>query len=280
MSTVCRSNDVTAPSAKDEHFIGDWQTWRAHRLTALHAPDGPLTLVATYWLAETDVVPGVPGTWAKRGDSTTILLPPGVEVLVEGSRETGEVVALAPEKLLGPRLHFASVTAQVTRRQGQTGVRVFDHCLANRLEDLGTYPPDPSFVFAGQYEPGDEPSRVTYRYALEAMPRVADVPGRVRFSLGGREYVLYPLPDEGSLLLVFNDRTTGTGTRPPSRFLLIEPPATGLGHPGIVNLDFNRAFLPPCAFSNEFNCPLAPSHHKFDVEVTAGETWPRFSDLT
>lgn len=152
--------------------------------------------------------------------------------------------------------------------------------LANRLDDVGTYPPDPSFVFTGQYEPGSGPSRVTYRYALEAVPREVDVPGRVRFSLGGREYVVYPLLDEGSLLVVFNDRTTGTSTRPPSRFLLIEPPAGGLGHPGIVSLDFNRAHLPPCAFSNEFNCPLAPSHHKFDVEVTAGETWPRFSDLT
>jgi hypothetical protein len=33
-------------------------------------------------------------SWAQRGDSITIMLPAGVEVLVDGSRETGEVVAL------------------------------------------------------------------------------------------------------------------------------------------------------------------------------------------
>jgi uncharacterized protein (DUF1684 family) len=43
-----------------------------------------------------------------------------------------------------------------------------------------------------------------------------------------------------------------------------------------VQLDFNRAYLPPCAFSDEFNCPLPPGDHRFDAEVTAGETWPEF----
>jgi uncharacterized protein (DUF1684 family) len=85
-----------------------------------------------------------------------------------------------------------------------------------------------------------------------------------------------PLLDEGSLLLVFADGTTGKGSRPPSRFLLITPPPEGLDHSGTVQLDFNRAFLPPCAFSDEFNCPLPPSHHRFDEDVTAGETWPEF----
>jgi len=90
--------------------------------------------------------------------------------------------------------------------------------------------------------------------------------------------VVDPLLDDGSLLLVFADRTTGTGTRPPGRFLLIASTADGLARPGKVSLDFNRAYLPPCAFSDEFNCPLPPSHHRFDLAVTAGETWPQLAD--
>lgn len=76
---------------------------------------------------------------------------------------------------------------------------------------------------------------------------------------------------------MFADRTTGTGSKPPSRFLLIELPTGGLGQAGPVVIDFNRAVLPPCAFSDEFNCPLPPSHHRLDAEVTAGETWAQLS---
>jgi uncharacterized protein len=104
------------------------------------------------------------------------------------------------------------------------------------------------------------------------------VPGLVHFCLGGSDYAVTPLLDEGSLLLVFADGTTGTRSRPPSRFLLVEPPGDGLGQNGPVVLDFNRAFLPPCAFSDEFNCPLPPAHHRLAEEVAAGETWARFSD--
>jgi hypothetical protein len=38
-----------------------------------------------------------------------------------------------------------------------------------------------------------------------------------------------------------------------------------------VILDFNRAFVPPCGFSDQYNCPLAPRNNRFPVPVTAGE---------
>ena len=79
-------------------------------------------------------------------------------------------------------------------------------------------------------------------------------------------------------LWLFPRHRCGSRTRPPSRFLLIAPPLEGLDRPGTVSLDFNRAYLPPCAFTDEFNCPLPPSHHRFDVDVPAGETWAEFSD--
>lgn len=257
-------------------FVADWEAWRARRAAMLCAPDGPPSLVATYWLAETGSVPGVAGTWSEKDGGVELSLPPGAEVVVDGHHQPGPVVALAPGELVGRRLRFASLTVQVTTREGRRGVRVFDHSRAGRLRSLGAYPPDPSFALNGRYEPMPAPSTVGYSYALESSSREVEVPGVVRFGLGGRDYGVNPLLDEGSLLLVFADGTTGKGSRPPSRFLLITPPPEGLDHSGTVQLDFNRAFLPPCAFSDEFNCPLPPSHHRLDGDVTAGETWPEF----
>jgi uncharacterized protein (DUF1684 family) len=270
------SGGPSAPLSAYGPFAADWERWRAWRAHELGAPDGPPSLVATYWLAETAVVPGVPGRWREKDGGVDLLLPPGAEVLVEGHRGSGRVVALSPGEAVGPRLRLPALTAQVTTRLGRRGVRVFDHSRAGRLSALGAYPPDPSFAVSGRYEPGPEASTIAYSYALESSPREVPVPGAVHFALGGRDYAVNPLLDEGSLLLVFADATTGKGTRPPSRFLRIEPPPGGLDRPGPVRLDFNRAYLPPCAFSDEFNCPLPPSRHCLDVGVTAGETWPQF----
>jgi uncharacterized protein len=257
-------------------FVADWEAWHARRVAELCAPDGPPSLVATYWLAETDTVPGVAGTWSDKDGGVELSLAPGAEVVVDGRRRSGTVVAMAPGELVGPRLRFSRLTAQLTTREGRRGVRVFDHSRAGRLQALGAYPPDPSFALTGRYEPMPAPSTVGYSYALESSPRAVEVPGVVRFGLGGRDYAVNPFVDEASLLLVFADGTTGKGTRPPSRFLLITPPGEGLDHPGTVHVDFNRAYLPPCAFSDEFNCPLPPSHHRLAEDVTAGETWAQF----
>jgi uncharacterized protein (DUF1684 family) len=259
-------------------FVPDWERWRSGRLAALSAPDGPPALAATHWLATTKVVPGIDGTWSESDGGVELSLPKGAGVLIDGGRETGRVVALGPGETLGRRLVFASVTAQVTTREGRRGVRIFDHSRAGRVLAVETYPPDLSFLLEGRYEPLPGRSNVSYSYALESSPRDVEVPGVVHFSLGGSSYAATPLLDEGSLLLVFADGTTGAGSRPPSRFLLIEPPDNGLAQNGRVVVDFNRAFLPPCAFSDEFNCPLPPTHHRLTADVTAGETWARFSD--
>ena len=50
-------------------------------------------------------------------------------------------------------------------------------------------------------------STIDYSYALESSPREVQVPGVVHFRLGGQDYAVNPLLDEGWLLLVFADAT-------------------------------------------------------------------------
>jgi uncharacterized protein (DUF1684 family) len=47
---------------------------------------------------------------------------------------------------------------------------------------------------------------------------------------------------------------------------------------GTITLDFNRAVLPPCAFSYSFNCPLPPKQNRFPFPVEAGEKLPLKKD--
>jgi uncharacterized protein (DUF1684 family) len=244
-------------------FTEQWEQWHAGRLERLNSVDGPPTLTATYWLDETDAVPGVAGRWSVRD---------GAVVLV--SDDGDEIVARAAGQEAGAKLRLDGVSVQVIARDGRTGVRVFDHARAGSIRAVETFPPSRDWVVAGRFTPVPGNASAVYRHALESAPRELAVPGVVSFELDGVQYETAPLQDGDALLLVFADATTGSASKPPARFLWIDLP-NGPNEAADVEIDFNRAYLPPCAFSDEFNCPLPPPGHRLAPAVTAGETWAR-----
>jgi uncharacterized protein (DUF1684 family) len=67
-------------------------------------------------------------------------------------------------------------------------------------------------------------------------------------------------------MIVFSDATSGQSSYSVGRFLMVAP-----NPDGSITLDFNRAYLPPCAFSYNFNCPMPPAENRFPFAVLAGE---------
>jgi uncharacterized protein (DUF1684 family) len=92
------------------------------------------------------------------------------------------------------------------------------------------------------------------------------VPGEITFSRDGADYSLAAFKSGRALQLVFADATNGVDTYSVGRFLFVAP-----NPDGTITLDFNRAVLPPCAFSYNFNCPLPPKQNRFAVPIEAGE---------
>jgi uncharacterized protein (DUF1684 family) len=71
---------------------------------------------------------------------------------------------------------------------------------------------------------------------------------------------------DGSLWAVFADATSGDGT---FRFRFLRPSAPDAE--GRTSVDFNRAVLPPCAFTDHFLCPFPPPGNTLPVKIEAGE---------
>jgi uncharacterized protein (DUF1684 family) len=40
---------------------------------------------------------------------------------------------------------------------------------------------------------------------------------------------------------------------------------------GIVTLDFNKAYNPPCTYTTYATCPLPPESNKLEASIPAGE---------
>jgi hypothetical protein len=91
--------------------------------------------------------------------------------------------------------------------------------------------------------------------------------GYVAFRLGGKEYHL-DAEDNGSggLFIVFRDLTSRKDTYQAARFLDADPPKDG--H---VDIDFNKAYNPPCAYNPYTTCPLPTAQNRLPVEIPAGE---------
>jgi uncharacterized protein (DUF1684 family) len=65
---------------------------------------------------------------------------------------------------------------------------------------------------------------------------------------------------------MFKDRTNGRTTYGAGRYMYLPLPANG-----IVDLDFNKAYNPPCAYTDYATCPLPPRQNWLPVPIEAGE---------
>lgn len=142
------------------------------------------------------------------------------------------------------------------------------------FEDVDAFAYDPSWVLDATYTPVEGARTVAFEHLRDnGGTREKVVPGDIALTVDGTDYTLSAFDDDGTLLLVFGDPTNGDSTYGAGRFLFVEH--TGEGR---VRLDFNRAFVPPCGFSDQYNCPMPPRQNRLHLPVEAGEKLPVFRD--
>jgi len=69
-----------------------------------------------------------------------------------------------------------------------------------------------------------------------------------------------------SVFVPFRDLTSGRDSYGPGRYLTLE-----LNEDDNYEVDFNRAFNPYCAYTDDFECAFPPAENDLPVEVRAGE---------
>jgi uncharacterized protein (DUF1684 family) len=94
-------------------------------------------------------------------------------------------------------------------------------------------------------------------------------PGALVFEVGGTTYRVDPILEKGEtdLFVIISDGTTGKETYGAGRYLYVSPP----DNTGKVVIDFNKAYSPPCAFTNYATCPLPPQQNRLPFSIEAGE---------
>jgi uncharacterized protein (DUF1684 family) len=252
--------------------------FRSRRRDMSLRPQGSLALVNTQWFYGTvgfrESVWGIPGLWAARGaDERGLELTATSQdgIAVDGSIIDGTAIVYAKDAPSPSAISFADgKTGSVIRGDdGKYALRVWD-ANSEDIKNFGSidaYPYDPDWVITGTFAPIEGGRSLGVSHLKdEGAARDKMIPGEIRFILHGVEYRPAAFREGRALMIVFSDATSGQRTYSVGRFLLVAP-----NPDGSITLDFNRAFLPPCAFSYNFNCPMPPAENRFPFAVLAGE---------
>lgn len=258
------------------------ESWHAKWVESLKRPEGWLTLVGLHWLKEgtsslgsdpmSDVVlpaeaPGRVGRLVLEDGTLELEVAAGVEATVDGEpvRRT-ELVPDAdgePTEVALDSLRFFAI-----RRGDWVGLRVrdLDSPALRAFDGIETFPVDPAWRLTARFDPYDPPRRVPVDDVTGNVQEM-EAPGALVFDNGGEEHRLDAFDAGDELFVIFSDATSGKETYGAGRYLYTDRP----GEDGLVEVDFNKAYNPPCAFTPYATCPLPPPQNRLDLRVEAGE---------
>jgi uncharacterized protein len=140
------------------------------------------------------------------------------------------------------------------------------------------YNADENFKLQCQFEKSADTSVVIMKTSGTKIPQKDFVRyGKIYFTINDTALVLTVFrskalennPQYGRYLFIpFTDATTGEETYGSGRYIDI---FTYDIKNNVVEIDFNRAYNPYCAYSTGYNCPIPPKENVLTVAVKAGE---------
>ncbi|MDE2924547.1 MAG: DUF1684 domain-containing protein [Acidobacteriota bacterium] len=266
-----------------EHALAEW---RSQRVATLKGPEGWLNLVGLFWLEEgpnsfgaaadndlvapEDSAPPKLGVFLVKDGTVTFKAEPGVDVILGESRVT-EILLADDQEKEATLLTSGPLAWTVIRRMDRLGVRLrdYDHPAVAAFAGIESYPADPSWRLEARFQPYPEPRTIRVPTVVEGLGWEPTVPGTLEFEAQGQSLSLEAYRSDDDFMIVFADATTGDTTYPAGRYLAADLP----GEDGTTILDFNKAYNPPCVFTEFATCPLATPRNRLPVSVEAGEKY-------
>ncbi len=262
----------TATSTHTEAEL--YEIYHERREMSVVQPKGSLALVNTQWVDSEQPIYGVPGVWAplpvgQSGLQVTAAAADGI--VVDGVLVDGTAIVRGKDDPNPSEIVFSDTVTGfvIASEEGNYALRVWD-ANSEAIQEFGSidaFSYNPDWVITATWTEIPGGKAVGFEHLKDnGATRDEVVPGDITFTRDGVDYDLAAYRAGRALQLVFADATNGDTTYSVGRFLFVAPNADGT-----ITLDFNRAVLPPCAFSYNFNCPLPPKQNRFPFPIEAGE---------
>ena len=278
---------AAAPAlAADPAYVKSVEDWRAKAETGLKRDNGWLTLAGRYVMKpgentfgtgeKNDIVfpkglgPERMGTMVVEPHKVTLRLAPGVTMQKDGVPFTERVMGTSVDNR--DWVSSGRTAFHVIAREDKYILRLADNESQVRKNFQGRvwYGVDEGYKVKAKYVPYNPVHKIAI---VNILDEVSDepAPGYVEFKIKGKTYRLDAVGDDEGLFFILKDDTAGKTTYGSGRFLYVDrKPAPG----ETFDLDLNRIYNPPCAFSEYTTCPLPPKQNILKTKIEAGEKYP------
>jgi len=272
----------TEKPAVDPEHLKDVEEWHKKRIARLYEEPGWLNLVGLFWLKDgenkfgsskdNDIIfpPGLEhiGSLILKDSVVIIKVNPDVEVLHNGNPIT-EMVMKDDYSDSTTVLQLGSLRWNIIKRTKGYGIRLRDlnaELLKTKI-DIERFPVSDEWRIKAKFEKYDPLKKIIIPDIVGTVDTEKS-PGAVIFTKDNITYRMDALDAGGNRIwFIFADETSGKETYGAGRFLYTDKADSN----GIVILDFNKAYNPPCVFTKFATCPLPPKDNYLKLRITAGE---------
>ena len=235
--------------------------WHAGRVESLKKEQGWLSLVALDWLQEGNNAVKSVGMITLQNGRIVLTLENGRKGTLNGKTFSSGPLSADKDKVL-----IGSKALSVIKRGDKYAVRVWDSEYSARKEfiTVDRFPVSDTWKIVARWSQYATPKKIQVATVIPGLLQEWSVPGAAVFMLQGKEYRLEPTLEAGEkdYFFVFGDKTNGKETYGAGRFLYAEPPANGM-----IILDFNKSYNPPCAFTDFATCPVPSPENRLPVRI-------------
>jgi len=278
---ACNSTKKAIKTLPSEYEMSI-QNWQQQRVNSLTSPNGWLTLVGLYWLKEGINTMGSAAT-------NSIILPNNapkhlgsIELLTDSlyfrnlSRATqvneakfkeGQIFSDGDGEI--STINYKSLFAYVIKRGPKYGLRLRDTSVAERysLKKIPSFPINESWKKKARYIKPPKGTTIPITNAV-GVTEENPVLGYLEFDHNNKTHRLTAIYG-GPLqyFLIIADKTTSDQTYGGGRFIYVNKPDAE----GYITIDFNKAYNPPCVFTDFATCPLPPKENILPFRIEAGE---------
>ena len=279
------SCDISDTTTSPE-YVSEIEHWQQLRVDSLKGQTGFLNLAGLYWItneissigadsSNTFVFPAKAeknlGQIVLRDDSVWFVQhTPGL-VIIAGTNDL-DTTLIFLEGEVNLRMSSGDLHWFIIKRGTEYGIRLkdYDHPLLATFNHIDTYPIDAKWRVEATWEEYETPKAVTVHNQV-GMEIEQQVFGALHFKLAGDSYKLEPLGAVygGEHFVLIYDETSAHETYGSGRYIYVPV----VNEAGITYIDFNKAYNPPCVYTEYATCLFPHEANRLPLKIEAGEKY-------
>ena len=269
----------------EQAYIDQINQWHQERVERLTSKTGWMSLAGLFWLNEGDntfgadssndiifptgKAPDFMGAFILESGVVHVKILPTVKVLLDGKPIT-DIDMKSDTEGAPTILSYGTLSWYIIKRSDNLAVRLRDSTNVNlqKFHGIERYPVNSSWRLQATFEAYNPQKSISIPTILGTEDEEPS-PGALVFKIKNKNYRLDVMGDinDEQFFVIFGDLTNKDETYQSGRYIYVENPGNG----GKTIIDFNKAYNPPCAFTEFATCPFPPEQNHLPLKIEAGE---------